>query len=471
MPHDDGANTTVFDGLGSPVIIGAFVEVEADASLKLKGTIDLDNGGINGTIAVDDSNGSSADLVISGTVALYGSGAVTLEGTGDEITGTHRGVLDNYSSIDGTGQIGNGGTPTWSGQRGERYDQCHGWGAGPLVIDTGTAEVINKGLLEATGGGELDVQDDKIHNVGTGANGIMVDGASTLLVDTGTLKLTGGGDVTLESGSLLTENAHSSLLTVNSGDLLFLDLDNVNNTIEGAGAIGTGDGHFKLENQAAATINADVGGQTLTIDTGNTIFNKGTLAATNGGTLDIQDSAIDNHTGTGAHGIVVDGASTLLVDTGTLKLTGGGDVTLESGGQITESPPVNTGEILHLDNIDNTIEGAGAIGTGDVHFKLENQAAATIDANVIGQTLTIDTGKPILNNGTLEATNGGTLIVDDAVKGSGTVAISGGGTADFHSSFDENVAFSGAGTLALAQPFRYHSTTQSRDWSPATLSI
>jgi hypothetical protein len=53
----------------------------------------------------------------------------------------------------------------------------------------------------------------------------------------------------------------------------------------------------------------------------------------------------------------------------------------------------------------------------------------------------------------LEATVGGTLVVDDSVSGAGTVTISGGGIADFLGSFNENVTFSGAGTLELSSGY------------------
>ncbi len=130
---------------------------------------------------------------------------------------------------------------------------------------------------------------------------------------------------------------------MNSGAILHLD--NIHGIQGGTATIGTGDGHFQLINGADATILADGIGYlagTLTIDTGNTVINRGTLEAIDGGKLDIQDGKIDN-TGTGAHGIIDDG--TLLVDTATLKLTGGGDVTLENGGLLTENAESGSGKL------------------------------------------------------------------------------------------------------------------------------
>ena len=70
----------------------------------------------------------------------------------------------------------------------------------------------------------------------------------------------------------------------------------------------------------------------LTLNTGNTINNAGLLEATAGGTLDVQDSTINN-TGVdpiaSIKGIVIDGTSTFEVDNADLQLTGGGTLTLD----------------------------------------------------------------------------------------------------------------------------------------------
>ena len=243
-----------------------------------------------------------------------------------------------------------------------------------------------------------------------------------------------------------------------------LAIGDPNATLEGTGTLTTG----ALYNEG--TILAGTG-QTLTIsdpsgaNTGDhPIINQGTLEATGGGVLDIQDNRIDN-AGTGTHGIIVDGASSgLVVDTGNLQLAGGGDVTLENGGQITENANyvlANPDAIVTLDNIDNTIEGAGTIGSGDGYFRLANQADGTIDADVSGRTLTIDTGNRLVNDGTLEATNRGILIVDGMVKGTGTETIGDHATLDFQSgvSADQTVTFTGhKATLALSHPAHFDAT-------------
>ncbi len=179
--------------------------------------------------------------------------------------------------------------------------------------------LISEGILVASSGGKLDVQDHKIYNTGTGASRHQWSTAhrQTLLVDTASLKLTGGGDVTLANGGLITENAENPVIgrprarsSVSTSTISTIPL-------RAAGTLASATiWRFKL-NQVDATIDANVSGDTLTIDTGNTVINKGTLEVTGGGTLDVQDGKIDNTAG-GFKGITIDDG-TLLVDTASLE--------------------------------------------------------------------------------------------------------------------------------------------------------
>jgi len=108
---------------------------------------------------------------------------------------------------------------------------------------------------------------------------------------------------------------------------------------------------------------------------------------------------------------------------------------------------------------------------------LVNEAAGTIDANYAGGILTLDTGHTMVNAGLLEASNGGTLQIDDNVSNAGTleansgtlmvygnitgggdVVIAGDGNANFAATFDQNVTFTGLGVLELDHPQNYGGT-------------
>jgi FecR protein len=371
--------------------------------------------------------GDSATLTIDGTVDLNGQGVVNLV-NGDEIVGGSSGDrLDNHNTISGVGTIGDGsGDLALTNDANGIIDA----NCGTFTIDTGASEIKNAGLLEATAFGVLDIQDVKINNTGTGSNGIFIDSTSELLVDTSTLKLVGNGDVTLETGSLIDGNGSDAPDT----------LDNVNNRITGAGTIGDGSGDLALTNDANGTIDANC--STLTIDTGaSQVNNAGLLEATAFGVLDIQDVKINN-TGTGSNGIFVDSTSELLVDTPTLKLIGGGNVTLDGGiidGNGSDAPDT-------LDNVNNTIVGAGTIGDTSGDLALINEKNGVIDAT---GSLTIETGaNAIINNGTFEATSStGDLVVASALTGMGSVTIGNGAVVEFEStvSSHQTVTFSGGG--------------------------
>src|SRR5207244_12467693 len=127
----------------------------------------------------------------------------------------------------------------------------------------------------------------------------------------------------------------------------------------------------QLVNDGAGTI--DVTGGTLILATTSGITNAGVLEATGSGTLDVKDSTITN-SGTATKGIVLDGTSTLLVHTHILTLTGSGKVALASGSKIKGANSSDT-----LDNVNNTIVGAGTIS----QLILQNDASGVIDATGI----------------------------------------------------------------------------------------
>jgi hypothetical protein len=178
---------------------------------------------------------------------------------------------------------------------------------------------------------------------------------------------------------------------------------------------------------------------------GDFVFNQ-TPVVDNAGTMTVSDGAILPLDG------IVDNTGTIALksagDATELQIVGDG-ITLEGGGQIilsdgSENLIVGTNADATLTNVDNTISGAGQIGAGDGNLTLVNEAQGTIDANVAGGTLTLDTGNAIVNAGVLEASNGGTLQIVDPVSGGN--AIIAGGTMEFDAQSNVNVTFNnGAG--------------------------
>ena len=141
---------------------------------------------------------------------------------------------------------------------------------------------------------------------------------------------------------------------------------------------------------------------------GNFVFNEEPVTQ-NAGTMSIADGAIMPLGG-------------IVENTGTIALNGAGgatqlevivnSLTLKGGGQVTLSD--SDGNLIFggapeavLNNVDNTISGAGQIGGGQL--TLVN--AGTIDANG-SHALVIDTGSiDVTNSGVLEASGSGGLII------------------------------------------------------------
>jgi hypothetical protein len=189
---------------------------------------------------------------------------------------------------------------------------------------------------------------------------------------------------------------------------------------------------------------------------------------TNAGTMTISDGAILPLGG------VVDNSGTIA-----LGSTGGEtnlqvlveSLTLQGGGQVVMSD--NDHNVIFggassatLNNVDNTISGAGQIGAGQMTLVNAGSIVATGT-----HALVIDTGSnAVTNSGTLSATgagglviagalvnsgslwaNGGDITVHGDVSGSGSATISGDATLDFGGAFGGSTLFAagGNGTLVI----------------------
>jgi hypothetical protein len=132
-----------------------------------------------------------------------------------------------------------------------------------------------------------------------------------------------------------------------------------------------------------------------------------------------------------------------------VTLDGHGTVMLDNANHPADQIVGGDGDGNTLDNVNNTIDGAGNIGTGNSDFWLVNEKSGTIDANACDQTLTLDTGRnQITNAGTLAASHGGALDVESSVNNAdGSIKVSDGGFADFEKSVTGGTATIHGGTL------------------------
>ena len=395
-----GGGSTL-NGSGAAVVNDGALNVEDSCTLSIQGSIT--NAGV---IALDATSDFTELRVLAAGASLGGGGTVILQGSDARITGISTGaVLTNVSdTISGVGSIGLRRMTLVNGAAGV----IDASSPGTLDVDTQGEVLKNAGVMEATGGGALLIVGTTVNNVG----GTISAGPASL--------------VNLEA-----DDIQGGLVTGSGSGLV--DITTANDTFDGRSthAVGLG-GVVRVLN-----------GATLTLE--GVIDNTGKLETLGG-------SAV----------------STVLIGAASVSLTGGGVIVMAdtANNQIKGLSASDT-----LTNVGDIIEGAASIGAGAM--TLVNDAVIHGDQAV---ALIIDTGtrtianagtiensgaggvlikSAIANSGALEAYTHGTLTVDGAVTGSGTVRIS-GGTADFASSFMENVAFTATGgVLELARSQSY----------------
>ena len=144
------------------IATGSTIQVDDHTTLTLQDTVDA-----NATVTNDGTitlvQGCDPSLIVNGDITLAGSGTVVLSGDTDSIVGTGKGgdTLHNANTIEGAGTIGGEDLVFINQSCGVVDADVSGH---TLVLDTGTT-VINLGVLEATNGGILEI-DDNVCNVG-----------------------------------------------------------------------------------------------------------------------------------------------------------------------------------------------------------------------------------------------------------------------------------------------------------------
>jgi len=315
---------------------------------------------INGTVNNNGQlaiTGGGASLYIDGTVNLQGTGTVTL-GIGDYNTIGYNTLADADADTLNSFQTieGQGNINVNFNNKTGKLVNANVSGQ-TLSI---SRSVTNLGTLQASGGGTLALASTSITNVG------------------GTIQALAGSTLSLNDGTRIDGGTVG-----NFGDAMTFG---ASVTLDGTDAAGlTLQGTVTAPNGTAITLL-------------NSIINTGTVAL--------------NSTGAG---------STLLIGgngTGVVNLSGGGTITmgaLASSDYITASTAGN-----RLINTNNTIQGAGEIGAGNMG--LTN--LSLIDANRAGQTLLINTqigaGSGV-NSGTMRASGGGTLSIQSDIGNAGGI--------------------------------------------------
>jgi hypothetical protein len=321
----------------------------------------------DGALTVTAGSGNNSFLDVGNDVTLSGAGTLTLS-YGDhngnvyvQQSGGSFSLTNSSNTIQGDGVIGNGGLALVNAAAGTLDADV----SGQVLLLNGSGNITNAGLLEATGGGTLQI-----------ANHVANPGG-TIAANGGVVYVDGGG--TVQGGTLTSENG---------------------------GTLGT-DGTATLNGSSGAVdLSA---GSTWTGGLNTTTALLGTL--TNQGNVQLNAGS---------------GNNTFLNIAADVTLGGGGTVTLNSGDTNGEVYVQQSGGSNTLTNGNNQIQGYGVIGNGGL--SVVNMASGVIDANTSGQTLTLNGSGGVANAGLLEATAGGTLQLSTTVGNLGGTVAAGSGT-------------------------------------------
>ena len=361
-----------------------------------------------------------------------------------------------------------------------------------LTVEAGgTLNVIPSANFNLTGSMATTIDNSGVINTNTAsdfqfARGVSNSGA--INVDSGMsaspTDIEVAADTTLTGGGTITLSGANAGIT---GAISGVDLDIDGQTIQGQGALGRNT--IDIINSSGGVIDANVGGQTLVIDAAaGGLTNAGTIEATNGGTLAIDNTAVNNAGGTitaqTGSTVLLDGTTTInggtisSVDTGEVRTDGSSNVflngvtntdslvvgnaadlgiegtitnsgeitfdgtvfsptdievqtpgaTLTGGGTVTLSGSnagINGGGTLTIGN--QTIQGDGSLGRNTID--ITNTAEGTILANVDGEALVIDVSTiDFSNDGSLGVDNGALLQIIGDLDSSDTSTLFGEGT-------------------------------------------
>jgi autotransporter-associated beta strand protein len=422
---------------------------------KISGNYLLNQGLINANAPGQTLSTPSMSGIINSGIMEATNGGILLLSSPVNNSGT---ILSSGGSVQVSGAIITGGTLTTTSL--SQVQLLNSSGLSGVTLSPNSFAVVPVSVTATITGGMTN----------NGTINLTAGSASTCILQfSGTQTLSGGGGIVLgpyvNAIQLPTLSVQSGTLTVAAGQ-----------TISGAGQI-SGNGIFLNQ----GLVNANAPGQTLSTPSGN-VLNASIMEASNGGIL-LLNSAVNNAgtilasggtvqvsntvtggtltttgpsssfqliNGGGLSGATLSPSSTAIVpagagatitsmtNNGTINITAGsassatllfsGTQTLFGSGSIVLGPYVNTTNLPTLSiggsltvAPSQTISGAGQLfGSGT---SLINQGL--VNANVPGETLSTPVSN-LTNSGTMEATSGGTLLMNYNVNNVGTIMASGG---------------------------------------------
>ncbi len=425
---DDSVALTV--NAGVTLSNAGLVEATGAGGLLADGTI---NNGAKGTISAAGGTVTLNGATLAGGVLDASSGGVfadeyaaTLDGTAHTLTNNADVIAEEDTFLTLLGSIDNAGTVSLQAGGGYGVD-----------FTIGSASAVSTVTL--SGGGHITLTDndgneiaggkagDTLVNENNTISGAGVIGAQggLVIVNDGIIDATGQNILTLQSTQAALTNNKLLEATGTGGLLLIGTFDNAGKgTISAAGGTVTLNGADIQGGELVATGKGDIIDESsATLDgTANQVVNHTDIIAAEDtfltllGTID-NASTISLQAGNG-YGVFVGVGSTSAVST--VTLTGGGHITMTNGDNNIGGE--NDGDTLI--NVNNVISGAGTIGVGGGLIVVND---ALIDASGTTSLTVAGVYAPLTNNGTIEATGTGGLVLNGTIDNGATGIISAAG--------------------------------------------
>ena len=400
--YGPGGGSVTQDVLHSIVGVG-----EINASLINNGLVNANVSGQSLTLQTNDmSNNSVFEATGNGTLAI---GAITV----DQSAGGSINAAGGTVNLNGGATISGG---TLNSTSGSVFQSLGGTNTLDNVTSNAQINIPVNNTLDITG----NLTDNGSILVDSGNNG----GTTIISFMDNSSELTGTGTITLNGGGGAAE------LNTGTGGSVTQD---VNHSIVGVGQI-----NAALTNNGL--VNADVSGQTLTLQTNN-MTNNSVFEATGSGTLAI-----------GAITVTQTANGSINAAGGTVNLNGGATI---SGGTLNSS----SGNVFQNFGT-NTLDS------------LTNNAQINIPVNN-----TLDITGDLTDNGTIlvdSGNNGGTTVVDVAggtVSGTGNIILNGaGGAAELNDSLTQGAGHTVSGVGEINATL-INNGTISADVSNQTLNV
>ena len=343
----------------------------------------------------------------------------TLDGTTHSVTNTGTVVVDNNTTLNVLGTIANSGTILISSaNNGTELSIGPSATAGTVTL-TGSGHVVlsdnaSNYIAGAIAGDTLINLNNTISGAGTFTSPLTLTNDATIDANAATNALV------INTGAVVTNNSLLEATVATDGGLIINTV--INNGTLGIVSAATGNVYLQSASLEGGTIKTSGGGEVYETATGtldgsaHAVTNLGTVTVDNNQTLNLLGSIVNN--GTLALASANNG-TVLEIDSATVSLTGTGAISLSNNANNYIYGAVGSDV---LNNVHNTISGAGQIGTGG-SITLINGAAGVIDANA-SAGLTFDVGTvAVANSGLIEATGTGVLSINST-----TINDSTGGT-------------------------------------------